>query len=51
MTLSGNILGSPHVLVDAGSTSLPSGHHGTKLAAYGSHPTTQTERSESFETA
>src|SRR6516165_5641661 len=29
---------------------LPPGHHGTKLTAYGSHPTTQAERSESFET-
>ena len=34
-----------------GYPSLASGHHGTKLTAYGSHPTTQTERSESFETA
>ena len=34
-----------------GYPSLASGHHGTKLAAYGSPPTTQTERSESFETA
>ena len=34
-----------------GYPSLESGHHGTKLGADGSHPTTQTERSESFETA
>ena len=31
--------------------SLASGHRGTKLTVYGSHPTTQAERSESFETA
>jgi hypothetical protein len=30
---------------------LASGHRGTKLTVYGSHPTTQAERSESFETA
>jgi hypothetical protein len=30
---------------------LASGHRGTKLTVCGSHPTTQAERSESFETA
>ena len=30
---------------------LASGHRGTKLTGYGSHPTTQAERSEGFETA
>src|SRR5262245_16374053 len=46
-------LRSTSVARDAPSTSnpnLPPGHHGTKLAACRSHPTTQAERSESFET-
>ena len=34
-----------------GYPSLASRHHGTKLAAYGPHPTTRAECSESFETA
>jgi hypothetical protein len=51
IALAVSVRGSAHVLVDAGSTALPSGHHGMKQAAYDPHPTTQTERSESSETA
>ena len=45
------ILGSPHAGGCGLNPNLASGHHGTKRAAYGSHPTTRAECSESFETA
>jgi hypothetical protein len=41
----------PHLRAMRLLPKLAPGHHGTKLDAYGSRPTTQAERSESFETA